>query len=72
MLTMPTISKEEISGILRTYSLYTKFPESRWNEIEIAEKFDEKGNAMFKKLGDEFDQKYRSYNPDQNTLDLHN
>jgi len=69
MLTMPTISKEEISGILRTYSLYIKFPESRWNEIKIAEKSNREGNAMFKKLGEEFDQKYSfSENP---KVDLH-
>ena len=41
------------------------------NEIKIAEKFDEEGDAMFNKLGDEFDQKYRLNSSDQNTLDLH-
>jgi len=69
MLTMPTISKEEISGILRTYSLYIKFPENRWDEIKIAEKSDKEGNAMFKKLGEEFDQKYRTNS--QSSIDLH-
>lgn len=69
MLTMPTISKEEISGILRTYSLYTKFPENRWNEIKIAEKSDKEGEDMFKKLGEEFDQKY-SFSS-KNSIDLH-
>ena len=69
MLTMPSISKEEISGILRTYSLYIKFPESRWDEIKIAEKSDKEGDAMFKKLGDEFDQKYRFSS--QSSIDLH-
>jgi hypothetical protein len=42
-----------------------------YNEIKIAEKFDEEGDAMFNKLGDEFDQKYRLNSSDQNTLDLH-
>jgi radical SAM superfamily enzyme YgiQ (UPF0313 family) len=69
MLTMPTISKEEISGILRTYSLYIKFSESRWNEIKIAEKSNKEGNAMFKKLGEEFDQKY-SFS-ESSKVDLH-
>ena len=55
MLTMPTISKQEISGIEIVYSFYIKFPESRWDDIKIAEKFDDEGNAMFKKLGEEFD-----------------
>jgi len=57
MLTMPTISKEEISGLARVYSFYVKFPENRWDEIKIAEKSDKEGNAMFKKLGEEFDKK---------------
>ena len=64
-----TISKEEISGILRTYSLYIKFPENRWDEIKIAEKSDKEGNAMFKKLGEEFDQKYRANS--ESAIDLH-
>ena len=69
MLTMPTISKEEISSLVRVYSFYIKFPESRWNDIKIAEKFNKEGDAMFKKLGDEFDQKYRS--SEQAMTDLH-
>ena len=55
MLTMPTISKEEIRGLERVFSFYVKFPESRWNDIKVAEKFDDKGNAMFSKLREEFD-----------------
>ncbi len=70
MLRMPTISQEEISGLVRVYSFYIKFPESRWDEIKIAEKSNNGGNAMFKKLGEEFDQKYRVYN-NQDLLDLH-
>ena len=69
MLTMPSISKEEISGILRTYSMYIKFPESRWDEIKIAEKSNKEGDTMFKKLGKEFDEKYRPGM--ENSVDLH-
>ena len=69
MLTMPTISKEEISGLVRVYSFYVKFPKSRWNDIKIAEKFNKEGDVMFKKLGDEFDQKYSS--SEQTMPDLH-
>ena len=69
MLTMPTISKEEIAGLARVYSLYVKFPESRWDEIKIAEKSNGEGEAMFAKLGAEFDQKYRPSN--QSSVDLH-
>ena len=60
MLRMPTISPQEIAGIERVFSLYVKFPENRWNEIKTAEKFDNEGEVMFKKLGEEFDQKYRT------------
>jgi radical SAM superfamily enzyme YgiQ (UPF0313 family) len=70
MLTMPTISKEEISGLVRTYSFYTKFPESRFNEIKVAEKFTKEGDAMLKKLGEEFDQTYRVYDKAKE-IDLH-
>ena len=60
MLNMPMISKVEISGLARTFSYYVKFPESRWNDIKIAEQFTPEGNAMHKRLGEEFDNKYRS------------
>ena len=70
ILTMPTISQQEIAGLERVFSLYVKFPKSRWDEIKIAEKFNEEGEAMFIKLGKEFDQTYRIYK--QNMLDLHN
>ena len=69
MLRMPTISQQEISGLSRAFSLYVKFPESRWNEIKIAEQFNAEGEAMFKKLGEEFDQKYSLTK--QTILDLH-
>ena len=69
MLDMPTISKEEISGLARTFSYYVKFPESRWNDIKVAEQSNPKGNAMHTKLGKEFDQKYRL--SEATMLDLH-
>ena len=61
MLDMPSISKQEITGLNRTFSFYSKFPENRWDEIKIAEKSDVAGDAMFKKLGSEFDATYRNY-----------
>ena len=60
MLNMPSISKEEISGLARTFSYYVKFPKSRWDEIKIAEQPTPEGNLMHKKLGAEFDKKYRT------------
>jgi len=66
---MPTISKEEISGLAKVFSFYIKFPEARWKDIQIAEKNDTEGKKMFEKLGKEFDEKYRTYNA--SPLDLH-
>ena len=69
MLNMPSISSEEISGLARTFSYYVKFPESRWDEIKIAEQFTPEGETMHAKLGIEFDEKYR--NNDIAMVDLH-
>ncbi len=57
-LDMPQLSKEEIKGLQRTFPLYAKFPKNRWSEIRRAEKFNEKGNNVFKKLSAEFKSKY--------------
>ncbi len=57
-LNQPHISKEEVLGLQRTFALYVKMPKSRWSEIQIAEKFDQKGNSMFEKLKEEYTEKY--------------
>ena len=59
MLNMPSISKEEITGLGKTFSYYVKFPKDRWNEIAIAEKNTAEGLKMHQKLSNEFDEKYR-------------
>jgi len=69
MLNMPSISKEEITGLAKTFSYYVKFPESKWSDIKIAEKSNQLGLDMHKKLGIEFDKNYRL---ETNTMgDLH-
>ena len=55
---MPSISKDEIQGIARTFSFYVKFPKERFKDIKIAERFDDRGNDMWKKLSDEFAYKF--------------
>ena len=59
MLNMPSISKDEITGLAKTFSYYVKFPKERWGDIRIAEQSNDAGLEMHKKLGKEFDQKYR-------------
>ena len=58
VLDMPQLSKESILGLVRTFPLYIKMPESRFNEIKIAEQPNEEGNAMFAKLAKEYAEKY--------------
>ena len=58
MLTMPTITKEEIQGLFRTFSFYVKFPEERFPDIQVAERFDDTGNAMYERLSMEFEETY--------------
>jgi hypothetical protein len=55
---MPQFLPNEIKGLIRAFTLYVKFPKNRYKEIGIAEKFTDEGNMMFKKLQQEFWQKY--------------
>jgi len=50
MLTMPSISKEEIKGLEKTLALYIKLPKELWSRIKIAEKDDEDGQKEFESL----------------------
>jgi anaerobic magnesium-protoporphyrin IX monomethyl ester cyclase len=45
-----SISYLEFKGLQRTFPLYATLPQSYFDQILIAEKFDEEGNAMFEKL----------------------
>jgi len=57
-LKMDSISYEELKGLQRTFPLYARFPDSEWNKIRIAEKFDEEGNRMFEELKQLYQAKY--------------
>lgn len=50
----PNLSDSEIMGLYRTFNLYVKLPKEDWPEIEKAEKLDEVGNIIFKKLMKKF------------------
>ena len=50
MLTMPTISKEEIRGLIKTFVLYARLPRSYWEEIKIAESETDEGIMKYKEL----------------------
>lgn len=57
-LTMPQITREEIGGLQRTFTLYTKLPKEYYDDIKIAERFDKEGNGKFKELSEIYYQEY--------------
>lgn len=58
VLNMPSLSQEEIKGLVRTFNLYVRFPKERYSEIKKAERFTDEGNLIFNKLKDEYWEKY--------------
>ncbi len=63
MIRNPQITKDEYRGIYRTFLFYCKFPKEYYPDISIAERFDQEGNAMYKKLRELFVEKnlYNEY-----------
>jgi radical SAM superfamily enzyme YgiQ (UPF0313 family) len=58
ILNMPTISKEEILGLVRTFSLYVKFSKEEWPEIAAAEKFTPQGDTKFAELSKHYYERF--------------
>jgi radical SAM superfamily enzyme YgiQ (UPF0313 family) len=58
LLKMPTISAEEILGLVRTFSLYVKFPKEEWPDIAIAEKFTAEGEGRFAELSKRYYERF--------------
>jgi len=50
VITMPTIGKEEIEGLQRTMPFYIKLPKKYFTQIKKAEKNNEKGQEMYRKM----------------------
>ena len=50
LLKMPTITKEEIRGLMKTFVLYARLPRSIWGEIKIAEAETEEGVNKYNEL----------------------
>lgn len=57
-LDMPQLSKEEISGLRKTFALYARMPRKYWPEIKKAEKTDDEGKVVFRKLREKYIEKY--------------
>ncbi len=57
-LNMPQYPPHEIEEIKKCFTLYIKFPKSRWKEIGRAEKNDAEGNRIYADLKKEYLEKY--------------
>ena len=63
IMNMPDFPPSEIHGLVRTFNLYVRFPESRYPEIALAERFDEEGNRVFERLKKEYWQHHLKVKP---------
>ena len=58
---MPEVARElkaKIKGAVRTFTLYMRYPESEYPRIQVAERLDDEGNAVFAELQREFTERY--------------
>lgn len=55
-----TITKEELYGLQRTFNLYVRFPENEFELIKRAEKRDQEGDKIFKRLSQIYNERYFS------------
>ena len=58
VLNMPQLTQEEIEGLLRTFALYVKMPESYFPRIKKAEQLNDEGDKELAELREIFFDKY--------------
>lgn len=68
ILDLPGFSKEQILGMMRTFVMYVKFPESRFPEIRKAEAFTPQGDKIWNKLREEYIEEF--YETDEVTMGI--
>jgi len=56
ILNMPNLSANEIDALMKTFTMYVKFPKEEWPKIKIAEATTDEGDRMF----EEYQEKYRN------------
>jgi len=59
-LDMPQLRRNEIIGLRKTFPLYARLPREYWDDIQKAERDDDKGRRSFNKLKELYIQKYFS------------
>lgn len=50
IISMPSMSSDEIKGLAKTFPLYVKLPKKLWPEIKKAEKNSPEGNRIYQRL----------------------
>ncbi len=58
ILKMPQFKADEIKGLVRTFPLYVKMPESYYPKIRIAEQLNEEGDSMLAELREIYFKEY--------------
>lgn len=58
ILDMPQFPKDRVDGLIKTFNMYVRFPESRWPEIKKAESHTPEGIKIYHKLKEEFIAKF--------------
>ena len=58
ILNMPQFHPNEIEGLVRTFPLYVKMPESHFDKIRIAEQLNEEGDRALSELREIFFKEY--------------
>lgn len=58
LLDMPQFPQNKVNGLVKTFNLYVKFPESRWPDIKKAEEDTPEGNRIYNELKEEFVGRY--------------
>ena len=54
ILNMPQFNRNTVNGLCKTFNMYVKFPEQRWDEIRRAEEDTPEGKNIFEELKKEF------------------
>ena len=65
ILDMPQFSRSEVNGLCKTFNMYVKFPEEKWDKIKKAEEETTEGKKVFEELKTEFIDKFWSKNPER-------
>jgi radical SAM superfamily enzyme YgiQ (UPF0313 family) len=71
LLKSPYLSNDTLKGLLRTFPLYVKLPESYYSDIRRCEKLDDKGNALHKELLGIYQEKFINKKRGNDWEDLH-